>query len=406
MKKQRKADGPGGRCGYADMKKLWSAAEPQRWYLLLRELAPEQGWTLRGKLIKGRCPFHVDTNPSFVLDFGRQMGRCYGCDAFVGDIAHLVATLRRSSYAEALVFLNGRFDLAEALGSRVDDLAGYHQLQQVKNRVAEAMREVVTECIRDRPAHLAYLRPGLAYLAYGRGLPLSVLPRLPVGLFAKPEHLKAHLPEDDHARFDEYFARYRHPRFWGALAFWYNDSPCSISRFKLRLPASGALKQLSEYANPADMPGDAARALYSKDFVFVDDPCTAGIGLYGLNHYRRVLGATDADAYLTEGEFDALAVMAGQMTGNGIDMAMLAAGGKSGTDLTCLRECGVRMVWVVQDHPARNGDSFAAALLRNPRNGAGDSDHRALSFKVFQWPPEMRGGDLDEAVREIGRAHV
>lgn len=401
-KRQTKADGANRRCAYADMKKLWSAADPQRWYLLLRELAPDQGWTLRGKLIKGRCPFHADANPSFILDFGRQMGRCYGCDTFVGDIAQLVAALRHSSYAESLVFLNGRFDLTEVLGNKADELAAYNQLQQVKNRMAEAMRQVVAECIRDRPSHLTYLRPGLAYLTYGRGLPLTVLPRLPVGLFARPEHLKAHLPEADHARVDEYFAKYRHPRFQGAVAFWYNHAPDSISRFKLRMPAPDAPKILAAYPNPANMPADEARALYTKDFLFVDDPYAGELGLYGLNHYRRVLGAADADAYLTEGEFDALAVMAAQMSGNGPDMAMLAAGGKSGTDLACLRECGVRVTWVVQDHPARNGDSFAAALLRNPRNFTGDAAHRSLNFKIFRWPPEMRGGDLDEAVRDMG----
>lgn len=389
--------------GAAEVRKLWDAVDPQRWYLLLRELAPGQAWTLSGKAIKGRCPFHHDTDPSFVLDFSRGRGRCYGsCETYVSDIALLIARLRRCSYAEALLFIIARFDLGDTFGQRTDDLAAYRRIQEMKSHAAQAMRDVASEYIRDRPAHLAYLRPAMIYLEYGRGIPPHRIAQLPLGLYAKPEHVKAHLHPSFHEGFDAYFAKYRQPKFWGSLCFWFNDGPDSISRFKLRLPAPGAALDAAQHGDPAAMPVDAARALYGKDFVFVGDQYTRELGVFGLHHYKRAIGRAGTDAHLTEGEFDALAVMAAQIQEEREDCVMLAAGGKSGVNLSFLREYGIRTLWIVQDHPARNGDSFAAALLRSPGNFAGDSLNRPLAYKIFRWPPELRGGDLDEAVRLMG----
>lgn len=384
----------------AEVKRLWSAVEPQRWYMLLRELAPENRWSLSGRMIKGRCPFHHDTDPSFVLDFSKGAGRCYGrCEIYVSDIVRLIAKLRTCAYVEALLFIITRFELQDALGQRADELVDYRRVQDAKLHIAQAMRDVLTECLRDQPSRLDYLRPALVYLSQARGIARHLLPQLPLGLYARPEHIKAHLPQAFHDAYDDLFAKYRHPKFWGALCFWYNDAPDSISRFKFRLPAPNAAKVLASHANPDDMPADTARALYSKDFFFAEDPFTSDIGVYGLHHYQRLLGRTGTDAYLTEGEFDTLSVMAGQIAEERPDFVILGAGGKSGVNLAFLRAYGIRTVWVVQDHPARNGNSFAVSLLHGTGNFEGDALNPPLTFKFFEWPPELHGSDLDEAVQ-------
>lgn len=400
--RRKKSEEPQG--GLIELKKLWKCVDPQHWYTLFKELAPENGWILTGRSIKGRCPYHDDTDPSFVINFDRGMAKCFGsCEKYVGDIISLVAKLAACSYSEALVLLNGRFGIGELLGSGADSLEQYHRVQEVKAAAAEAMRSVILEIIRENPSYLGYIRPAIAYLHHARNIPLSVLHALPVGVFAKPEHLKKHIPSRLHDGFDAYFSAYQSPKFWGSLCFQYNNSPGSISRFKFRIMDSAAQDMLSRFPSPKGMPAEALRALCTKDFMFLNDPYTKELGVFGLHHYHRMIGKSESDVYVTEGEFDALSVMAAQLEDQGRqDIIMLAAGGKSGTDLSFLREFGIRTLWMVQDHPAKNGDAFVTALLRSRLNHSGDSVNRPLMFKVFQWPLGMSGQDLDEAVQDMG----
>lgn len=406
---QKKAQGDGSnkkKLNAGALKALWKKIPIQEWRRLLQGINHEGQWTVNGNTIKGRCPYHNDHTPSFVLNFDKCIGKCFGsCGKVVTDLVSLFAKISQRSYAEALVELASQFDLGDIIGPGVDELAEFNASQEMKKAVAQAMRLVIDEYLREKPMHLEYLRPALSYLVKGRGIPLNLLgtgPMLPIGIFAKPEHLKKHIPAEYHELFSKYFVKINTKAWWGSICFHYNIQPGCISRFKLRKLAPDAAELSSKYKRLAEMPEDIARSLTTKDFIVVDDPFIPEMGVFGLHFYNRMIGASEANAYLTEGEFDALSVIVAQLTDSRNDFMIFAMGGNGNSGLSFLREFGIRTLWLVQDAPQKNGDSVARQFLQKPENFEGDRQNKALSYRIFRWNPEIRGGDLDEAVHQMG----
>jgi DNA primase len=60
----------------------------------------EQGTSARPYL-KGLCPFHDDTDPSFIVFPGIQKFICYSCHPELGDVVEFVKLLKGVSYEEA-----------------------------------------------------------------------------------------------------------------------------------------------------------------------------------------------------------------------------------------------------------------------------------------------------------------
>lgn len=60
----------------------------------------------RGRRLWWNCPFHEDRNPSFCVDPGSPMWRCFGCDAH-GDAPALVMRIKGMSFPEAVDDLMG-----------------------------------------------------------------------------------------------------------------------------------------------------------------------------------------------------------------------------------------------------------------------------------------------------------
>jgi DNA primase len=52
----------------------------------------------------GRCPFHTERTPSFVVNRGKQVFYCHGCQVG-GDVFELVRRLHRCSFRQSLEFL-------------------------------------------------------------------------------------------------------------------------------------------------------------------------------------------------------------------------------------------------------------------------------------------------------------
>lgn len=176
-------------------------------------------------------------------------------------------------------------------------------------------------------------------------IPLDCLYSLPLGIFAKPEHVKKYMKQENHALYDTYFDRVSGPAFYGGVCFHYNNAPGCISRFKIRKMQLDAEEVCSKYAKGSDMPYDVVRNLADKAFVIVDDPFIAELGVFGLHHYNRMIGSADANAYITEGEFDAIAVMASQLREGRDDFMIFAIGGNGNSGLSFLRELGIRTLW-------------------------------------------------------------
>lgn len=386
--------------GSADIRKLWKAITAADWVALLQEVAPQYRWERQGHtVLRGLCPYHPESSPSFTISLHKGFGHCFGCGKFVYDPINLVAKLKSCSYVDALLLLHSRFDLKE-LGASADELSQYHRIQEAKKWAAIAMNQVLQKVIREDPIHLQYCRAAVAYLVKGRGLPIETLPALPVGVFARPEHLFEFVPNPIlHTVIAEYFHEWSNDAIFGSVAFHYNDSPGTISKFKFRTLAPGAVTLASRFNSWQDTPESTAKSLITHDFVFVKDPYAEGIGVYGLHKYQPLVGRGDAFAYVTEGEFDALSVMAAQEAAGSTDFIMLAAGGAGGVKLSFLADYDIKGVWMIPDHPSNRGDGWACNILRCKDNFVPANGKQPMTFKIFQWPAALLGMDLDEAVR-------
>lgn len=388
------------------IKALWDKEYIQKWRHLLQNICPDGQWTANGNVsIKGLCPYHDERTPSFTLHFDKKIGKCFGCGKVVTDLVALYARAAKMSYTEALVDLADQFDLPELMGPGIDNLVEFNAIQEMKKSAASATREVIDEYLRDKPSYLSYLAPAIAYLNRGRGIPLNLLgqkPMLPVGVWAKPEHLKKYIPAEYGKLFDKYFASVNNKTWWGTICFNYNIQPGVISRFKFRKILRESLDACMPYERMQDIPEDVARGFADKTFHVVDDQFIPDMGVFGLHFYNRMVGVSEANAYLTEGEFDALSVMVAQLVNSRTDFMIFASGGTGNSGLSFLRELGVRTLWMVQDSPLKNGERYARAILHKSENFIGDSQNKALSYKVFRWNPEIRGEDLDEAIHCMG----
>lgn len=237
--------------GRRAIRALWTDVTPREWYTILRKLAPNNRWELKGDTITGRCPYHDDHDPSFVINFERRIGKCFGsCGKVVSDLIQLVSFISGKNYSESLTWLTLELHLEKTLGSDADELANLYNVQAMKRALASATREVIFEYLRDRSPHLSYLRPACVYLQYARAIPLSLLRDLPVGVFAKPEHMRKYIPDELHELYDNYVKAYSKPKFWGAIALHFNDSPTTISRFKLRLLSPDAATDIQKLSSP------------------------------------------------------------------------------------------------------------------------------------------------------------
>lgn len=389
-------------------KKLWKEIDIKRWYAFINRINPEGKWILKRNSIQGCCPYHDDSTPSFNLNFDLCIGKCFGsCGHIVSDLVQFVAKLTGTAYATALTTINTEFDLSLILGKASNELARFHKNQEMKKAAIVAMREVMAEYIREKPKHLDYLEPAVVYLTRGRNIPLSLLDKLPVVVFPKPEHVRKYLPAEFFGLYEAYMKPIDMGGCYGSLLFTYNDAPGSISRLKLRYMQRDAAQRIRQYASPQDIPHPIARDLCTHNFFFLEDQyCKEPLGVFGLHHYSRRICATDANVYLTEGEFDALSCMVAQLQEDRSDFVILAAGGAAGTNLSFLREYGIRTIWLVQDSSAKNGDSVANIILKAKNNFLGDSLNPALNFKVFTWPATINGSDLDEAVQLTGYSQM
>ena len=388
------------------MSRIWKAVPPREWLQLLQEISPEQNWEMASAVaITGRCPYHDEDTPSFMLSPNRSMGKCFGCGKAVVDPISLISKLKRCSTKEALLFLDSKFNLEKLVPElTMTDIHSQHGHQEFKKDCAKAFNSLLNEVVRewDTTTHLDYLKPLVMYLK-ARGINFSSFTTIPIGAYGKPEHVKKYLSGDEHkGMYDEYFNRKDEEFLWGSLVFHFNDSPSTISRFKIR-----RINHNIDYSALGDLrkvPEEQARKFITKKgMTYIEDPYDKTIGVFGLHKYQQLIGAKDADAYITEGEFDALSVMSAQDAKGSPDFMIYATGGTASTGhLGFLREYGIKNIWLIPDHPGKNGNEWAKSVLSGKENFTRTVEYRPLNIKIFQWPVEVQGYDLDEAVDKNG----
>lgn len=392
--------------GRTVLKKIWTAVSVAEWMDLFIRTAPDRKWTRNNNSIKCCCPYHDDHDPSFSLNFSSYYGKCWSCRKFVVDIVQFTAKLMGVGHAEALTYLNTELDLATKLGGDLDKLTEYHREEETKKQAAVAMTKLLEEYIRDKPDYLSYFQPALVYLTKGRKIPLGNLPQLPVRIFGKPEHMKKYMDPEYHDLYDDIFKESNKASYWGSVCFTYNDTPGTISAFKIRFKDDAVIKQMaSRKEDLSKLTSNVARTLVKKEFTFIGKNSDL-LGVFGLNHYMRSIGEYNPNAYITEGEFDALSVMSAQISSGTNDFPIFAVGGSAGVNLSFLRDYGIRTLYTLQDHPDNKGDVVVANWLKARGNHDGDATTPPLSFKIFVWPVILKADDLDNAINKFGYERI
>lgn len=374
------------------IKAVWKALTRDQWDVVLNEFRPDNGWVVTGESIKGCCPYHTESNPSFFVNPDKGNARCFGCNREVWNPIQFFADISKTTYAEALRQLKNRFAVKLPL-EYVRNAQIIHDHQEMKQGLLKASNLELQEILHDpdRPEFeyarasglVAWLRkrnfPGaadLTKLAEGQE-DVGAVRMWPVGVVMPKERLFDRLGVLDNfkqyqnAAFEYMSKTYTHPNLMGGMMFFYHTSPTTIGRIRLRATSD------------------------DKFFSAIEDKIDTEFGLFGLSGLARCEnGTTDRKVLVLEGEMDALSIIAHQLSNARDDILPIATGGKMQYDVSGLATFGVSEVSVCPDNDAA-GQGWGQQII-----GASSNAHN-----IFVWDEQDAIGhvkDVDEAIRAYG----
>jgi hypothetical protein len=413
---------------FARLQRVWTDITHGEWLALLSEAAPEGRFVRYKHHIKGGCPFHDDSTPSFIVTPEKGIAKCFGCHKIFINPIYLIAALKQCSFGDAVLLVRKRFGLKASIPDALFEKVRDHEIyQRHKSALMRYFSELLFQSMGAFANNtldadgLSWAQPVVEYLVK-RGLGESAPNELvaeedrPNGTFDQygvwqaitgqqllgvfpPKAFvenKFGVTSEEFKFYNSYFGKYTDGfNYLGFLVFPYNDAPDSICRFKMREPTR-------------EKPGMA----------WVDDAYEAEMGgfrgFYGLSYYRTFLSLRDHGddgpkeghvALLHEGEFDALASIAQQIRRSSEDFIALALGGASSQPVDRLADLGVLRAWLVGDRD-KGGENFARRVMNDTRS-------KIVTFRVFQWPdeyvdwvdptdPMARIKDPDDAIKRLG----
>jgi hypothetical protein len=420
---------------FSQLKQVWTDIDISYWQAYMAETFPDGKFTRQGPHIKGRCPFHEDSTPSFVVTPNRHIAKCFGCCKIFTNPINLLAGIGKTSYAQAIVFARKRWGLKAAIPEALSErYAAYEAHQKNKNDLMELFGTILFNAmgvyaeggeLALQRENLMFAKDTIEYLKnrkLGESAPGELVAEedRPTGEFDQfgawhamtGRGLIGILPPryvlDNKLGGDSTLFKFYHSYFGAAaegqqnlgwLVFPYDDAPDSVCRFKLREP-----RKSSADAKPGQL--------------WVDDAYEEEMGkfrgFYGLRYYNNFLsmaehgddGPKDGHvAMIKEGEFDTLSAIAHQVRRGSEDYISLSLSGGAAESLNNLEDFGIRRAWIVPDRDS-GGLHFARSVLSKTRS-------RNISFRVFQWPdeyaewsdsndPSASIKDPDEAIKKIG----
>lgn len=365
------------------LRKLWTQIPGSNWVSFLNIIAPEYKWKMEGKsAISGLCPWHHEKTPSLRLSFTKSIGKCFGCDHTVSNMVQLVSKVTNTDFVSALTQIISHFHLEEMFSNLlVDELQDYYNLNEMKKEAAVAFNKALL-IIRDNngkaPSGLEYCQEAYDYITKVRKLNPEQFGSFQIGVLLKYKDAIPYISEKYHTLYEKYFREYDNNSYWvGALLFYYNDSPTTISRFRLRKPI--------------------VHIDSTKDIVVFKDPYAQSIGFYGMYSYRHIIGR-DTDIYVTEGEFDVLSTLCKQADQGRLEFSVLCTGGSAVTDLSSLRDFGIDTIYLISDSPKKAGDSWLFKILKNQNNFIQTVGSKPINYFIYNWNSELLGDDLDEVM--------
>ncbi|MBN2306744.1 DNA primase [Candidatus Peregrinibacteria bacterium] len=312
-----------------------------------------------GRNLKGLCPFHNDTHPSFMVSPEKGIGYCFACNNG-GDIFKFIQLIEKVDFPAAVKIL------ADKAGVRLPEFkpeAHNEKLRMLK--VNEQAAEFFTEQLRSSESGMKYFKD--------RGLSEATIKEFQLGLASDSyTALRDYLKKSD---FDEKFLleaglisqrsiadKSTFDRFRNRMMFPIHDQQGNVVGFGGRIIGEGEPK----YLNSPDTP------VYNKSFV-----------LYGLHLAKEAIKKEDL-AIFVEGYMD---VIAAHQAGTGNVIAT------SGTALTTPQ---LRLIkrYTRNIAFAFDADSAGAEATKRAIELAQEAE---LNLRIILIP---EGKDPDECIRK------
>lgn len=369
--------------GYAvsreELKRIWSV-DPARMERFLNELFPHKKTRRTGEgeqtKISMQCPFHDDATPSAALVYEHRTFKCFssGCERTGHDLVRLLAEASKTPYATMYTQLTRGLGLKpkRAVEEYVKE---YTHVQQVMTAFVEAASARLVRAAKhpNDPAYsleqdiLAYNKArniDAARLAANRFI--GAVPTLAEVYACLPPNSSHLLPIIQRLFGASFFSQNPNKlgSYGGYIVFPYHTEPDVYGKVKLR---------------NVPPPGEKARSVWFGKGLRQ--------GFYGLPFYRALYAQTSSlmayDAFLVEGEYDALASYTYQYQHGNIATPTFAVSGSGADELSTLYALGVRSFVFVPDYD-RGGREFV-------RRGLTELSGR-FTARVFDWASTMGPG--------------
>jgi len=321
-----------------------------------------------GANLKGRCPFHAEKTPSFIVNPDRQSFHCFGCGEG-GDVFTFMMKYHRLTFPEALKELARRYHIELPEGkyaaADLEQAKKRETLFSINRRAAESYHEFL---LQDPAAASAR-----KYLE-GRGIPLQAIEKYMLGYapdswdFLIKRCKRANIPLEDADAAGLVVKRDRggyYDRFRSRVLFPIYDLTGKVVGFGGRILGDGEPKYLN---SPETL-------IYNKSRI-----------LFGLYHHKESIRRLKR-AVIVEGNFDLLSLAV-----HGLDYCVAPLG-------TALTPAQVRIIKGYADEVILLFDGDAAGLKAAMR-GVPIFLAEQVQARVAILPT---GHDPDTFVAEFGR---
>jgi hypothetical protein len=328
--------------------------------------------------LKGCCPFHTESSPSFTVYLDRGYAKCYGgsCQYISSDPLRFLAKLANSPPDQILTsIVYQRFGI-KITGRIKDEIRKAEEKTKLRENLASVFSHVLCEAINNPSRkEYAYVQPLITWLTE-RKIPLNLVERLPIGVMPTKGHIYEHIDPEFRSAFPEYFPKTLiglNPdeifHFTGAISFHYQPSPGFAGRIKLRRIEDGkSMMWLGTIEEPT--------------------------GFFGLDLYAGCLGR-ESNAHIVEGEFDVLSPYIAEIQDSSVpSLVFVGVSGGAIDDVSPLRDIGFHSGTIVGDNDDGGGGFARMALAQS----------ESFPLRIFDWKRTAFAGeeglDPDKIVRD------
>lgn len=378
------------------LRRIWGEIDVMDWLNLLRQACPQTNWVYQRRLIKGKCPFHDDNQPSFYVDIDRKQAKCWGgdCGKYFWDPIRFYQALQNlgggtMGYGKALSEMKNRYTLKSIPQTVVAAINKRQKHREMKKLCFEIMQGELIDCVAMakmpvQESELFYARDAVAFLEWRQIT--GAYHFMPIGVF--PPQLRMEklvnqrlqlMPKEQAQGFKDVWddikvyleAPWGDTKWPGSLAFFTGASPNDVCKIKLRrVPQRTA----TEYQ----------KQNFDKDICFIQDEQetnNGAFGLFGCPPYWNRIGRDEQKVFFwVEGELDVLSVMSRQFADNGQINAMVFGGGGTSTcGLDLMKSFGFFDGYILQDHDSK-GPGFVQRVLEQTVH---------VQPRIFEWPERL-----------------